>query len=112
MYKRQVEELAAAQLETVGVSLDELKEKGIVELSDPGFEYKTPKFKTPTEKFQFSSEAVGEAGLNPVIGWTPRLVEPKQGEFYPVSYTHLPPWSRRRRLDPIFRKRARRFARG
>ena len=47
--------LAAAQLETVGVSLDELKEKGIVELSDPGFEYKTPKFKTPTEKFQFSS---------------------------------------------------------
>ena len=76
-----VEELAAAQLETVGVSLDELKEKGIVELSDPGFEYKTPKFKTPTEKFQFSSEAVGEAGLNPVIGWTPRLVEPKHGEF-------------------------------
>ncbi len=48
-----VEELAAAQLETVGVSLDELKEKGIVELSDPGFEYKTPAFKTPTEKFQF-----------------------------------------------------------
>lgn len=80
-----VEELAAAQLETVGVSLDELKEKGIVELSDPGFEYKTPKFKTPTEKFQFSSEAVGEAGLNPVIGWTPRLVEPKQGEFYLVG---------------------------
>ena len=80
-----VEELVAAQLETVGVSLDELKEKGIVELSDPGFEYKTPKFKTPTEKFQFSSEAVGEAGLNPVIGWTPRLVEPKQGEFYLVG---------------------------
>ena len=80
-----VEELAAAQLETVGVSLDELKEKGIVELPDPGFEYKTPKFKTPTEKFQFSSEAVGEAGLNPVIGWTPRLVEPKQGEFYLVG---------------------------
>ena len=80
-----VEELAAAQLETVGVSLDELKEKGILELSDPGFEYKTPAFKTPTEKFQFSSEAVGEAGLNPVIGWTPRLVEPKQGEFYLVG---------------------------
>ena len=80
-----VEELAAAQLETVGVSLDELKEKGIVELSDPGFEYKTPAFKTPTEKFQFSSEAVGEAGLNPVVGWTPRLVEPKQGEFYLVG---------------------------
>ena len=80
-----VEELAAAQLETVGVSLDELKEKGIVELPDPGFEYKTPKFKTPTEKFQFSSEAVGEAGLNPVIGWMPRLVEPKQGEFYLVG---------------------------
>ena len=32
-----------------------------------------------------SSEAVGEAGLNPVIGWMPRLVEPKQGEFYLVG---------------------------
>ena len=73
-----VEELAAAQLETVGVSLDELKEKGIVELSDPGFEYKTPAFKTPTEKFQFSSEAVGEAGLNPVIGWTPSAWSPSR----------------------------------
>ena len=28
---------------------------------------------------------MGEAGLNPVIGWMPRLVEPKQGEFYLVG---------------------------
>lgn len=80
-----VEELAAAQLETVGVTLEELKEKGIVELPDPKFQYKVPKFKTPTEKFQFVSEAAGAAGLNPVIGWTPRLVEPKDGEFYLVG---------------------------
>ena len=32
------------------------------------FEYGTPKFKTPSGKFEFSSEAVGAAGLNPVIG--------------------------------------------
>ncbi len=80
-----VEELAAAQLATVGASIEEVTEKGIVELSNPGFSYGVPKFKTPTEKFQFISEKVGAAGFNPVIGYAPRLVEPAADEFYFVG---------------------------
>lgn len=76
-----VEELADAQLATVGTSLDEVREAGIVELADPEFAYGVPTFKTPTEKFQFTSEKVGAAGLNPVIGYVSRLVEPAEGEF-------------------------------
>lgn len=76
-----LEELADAQLATVGTSLDEVREAGIVELADPGFAYGVPTFKTPTEKFQFTSEKVGAAGLNPVIGYVSRLVEPAEGEF-------------------------------
>ena len=63
-----VEELADAQLASVGTSLDAVREAGIVELADPGFAFGTPTFKTPTEKFQFASAKVAEAGLNPVIG--------------------------------------------
>lgn len=76
-----VEELADAQLASVGTSLDEVREAGIVELTDPEFAYGVPAFKTPTEKFQFASEKVGAAGLNPVIGFVGRLVEPAEGEF-------------------------------
>lgn len=76
-----VDELAQAQLASVGVSMERILEEGVVELADPGFTYGTPKFKTPSEKFQFTSEAVGAAGLNPVIGFTPRQTEPGPGEF-------------------------------
>ena len=76
-----VEELAEAQLATVGTSVEAVREAGIVELADPGFAFGTPVFKTPTEKFQFTSAKVAEAGLNPVIGYVPRLVEPAEGEF-------------------------------
>ena len=79
------EDLAAAQLATVGVDIDTMKKEGVVELPDPRFQYGTPKFKTPSGKFEFSSEAVGAAGLNPVIGWIPRKVMPKDGEFYIVG---------------------------
>lgn len=80
-----VEELADAQLATVGTSLDEVREAGIVELADPGFAYGVPAFKTPTGKFQFTSEKVGAAGLNPVIGYVARLVEPAEDEFYLIG---------------------------
>ena len=75
------EDLAAAQLKTVGVDIEDMKKQGVVELPDPGFKYGVPKFKTPSGKFEFKSEAVGEAGLNPVIGWVERKVTPKAGEF-------------------------------
>lgn len=72
-------------LASVGTSLDAVREAGIVELADPGFAFGTPTFKTPTEKFQFASAKVAEAGLNPVIGYVPRLVEPAEGEFFLIG---------------------------
>ncbi len=64
-----------------GVSIDTMKKEGVVELADPKFEYKVPAFKTASGKFEFKTDAVGEAGLNPVIGYVPRKVFPKEGEF-------------------------------
>ena len=75
------EDWAEAQLATVGVTLDQMKKDGVVELPDPHFEYGTPTFKTASGKFEFKTDKVGEAGLNSVIGWVPRKVEPKDGEF-------------------------------
>ena len=75
------EEWAESQLATVGVSLDQMKKEGVVELPDPHFEYGVPTFKTASGKFEFKTDKVGEAGLNPVIGWIPRKVTPQSGEF-------------------------------
>lgn len=75
------EDWAEAQLATVGVSLDQMKKEGVVELPDPHFEYGVPTFKTASGKFEFKTDKVGEAGLNPVIGWIPRKVTPQSGEF-------------------------------
>ncbi len=79
------EDLAAAELETVGVSLDQAKKEGVIELPDPNFKYGEVKFKTASGKFEFKSDAVGEAGLNPIIGFVPRKVMPKEGEFHIVG---------------------------
>lgn len=79
------EDWAAAQLETVGVSLEQLKKDGVVEQSDPHFEYGVPKFKTASGKFEFKTDKMAEAGLNPVIGYVPRRVTPGEGEFYIVG---------------------------
>ncbi len=79
------EDWAAAQLETVGVSLEQLKKDGVVELPDPHFEYGVPKFKTASGKFEFKTDKMAEADLNPVIGYVPRKVTPGEGEFYIVG---------------------------
>ena len=87
------EDLAAAQLATVGVDLDTMKREGVVELPDPNFQYGTPKFKTPSGKFEFTSEAVGAAGLNPVIG-----CDPAQG--YAEARASSPSWAASRASTP------------
>lgn len=76
------EEYAAAELATVGVDLEEIKKSGIVELKDPNFTYGSVAFKTASGKFEFKTDAVGQAGLNAVIGYTPRKVMPNQDEFH------------------------------
>lgn len=80
-----LEELAAAQLESVGTTLEEVRTAGTVELADPGFACGVPKFKTESGKFEFSNAKVGEAGLNPVIGYVPRLVEAQGDELYLIA---------------------------
>lgn len=82
-----VEELADAQLRSVGLSLDALRQAGgTVYFNDKEFQYgATPTWKTPTGKIQFASEACREAGLSA----TPQWIEPKavahEGEFMLVG---------------------------
>ena len=65
-----VAELADAQLQSVGYSLDALKKTGVAYFNDKAFAYgKTPKWKTPTEKVQFTSEACQAAGLPAAPVW-------------------------------------------
>ena len=80
------EELVEAQLATVGLTLDELREKGIVELPTSDFEYgKVPAFATPSGKIELYSVTIGRAGLSPIITWQDRKVHPQEGEFYSVG---------------------------
>ncbi|MEQ3361958.1 molybdopterin-containing oxidoreductase family protein [Raoultibacter massiliensis] len=72
-----VEELADAQLQSVGLSLDALKTTGVAYFSDKEFSYgKTPEWKTPTGKIQFTSEAVEAAGLPAAPMWMEPAVMP------------------------------------
>lgn len=77
------EELVQAQLDSLGVSYDQLKEDGVVALSGSTFEYGTvPKFNTPSGKIEFKSDKVEAAGLNPVIGWIEPKAQPADDEYY------------------------------
>ncbi len=69
-----VDELADAQLRTVGLSLDTLRRTGTAYFPEKEFSYGgVPKWKTPTEKIQFASDACEKAGLSR----TPVWVEPQ-----------------------------------
>lgn len=81
-----VDELVEAQLATIGLTLDELREKGIIELPTSDFEYgKVPTFNTPSGKVELYSVTIGRAGLSPVITWEDRKVHPAEDEFYFVG---------------------------
>ncbi|MDO4289678.1 MAG: molybdopterin-dependent oxidoreductase [Eggerthellaceae bacterium] len=72
-----VEELAEAQLATVGVSLDDLRRAGTISFPEKAFAYgSTPKWKTPTGKIQFTSEACEKAGLSAYPVWVEPEVMP------------------------------------
>lgn len=69
-----VDELADAELKSVGLSLDALKKTGTAYFPEKEFSYGgVPKWKTPTEKIQFASDACEKAGLSR----TPVWVEPQ-----------------------------------
>ncbi len=78
-----VDELADAQLKTVGLSLESLREKG----GFATFPEKAQKFglktewKTASGKIQFTSAACEKAGFSASPSWLEPLVMPKEGEF-------------------------------
>ncbi len=77
-----VEELADAELQTVGLSLDALKTVGTAYFNDKAFSYgSVPKWKTPTGKIQFTSEACEAAGLSPYPIWVEPAVMPIGNEL-------------------------------
>ena len=77
-----VEELCEAQLNTVGLTLDQLREAGTLYFEDKKFEYGSmPKWTTPTEKIQFASEACKAAGLSATPTWIPPKAVREDGEL-------------------------------
>lgn len=78
-----VEELADAQLKSVGLSLDALRAVGTISFPEKTFEYgKTPEWKTPTEKIQFTSEACEAAGYTAAPTWVEPAVMPSGGNEF------------------------------
>lgn len=76
------EELGRAQVESLGLSYDDLSEQGVIEVPGSTFEYGVmPEWKTPTGKFQFTSPAHEAAGLDPLVRWVEPAVTPGAGEF-------------------------------
>ena len=81
-----IDELVNAQLASIGVSLDDLKRKGVIALDGSKFEYGVvPAFKTPSKKIEFKSNSVAAAGLNPVITWIEPKAQASGDEFYMVG---------------------------
>jgi thiosulfate reductase/polysulfide reductase chain A len=77
-----VEELAQAQLHSIGLDLDALKQTGSVQFDGQPFEYGSlPKLKTPSGKFEFTSQACVDAGYPASPEWLATLVTPRQGWF-------------------------------
>ena len=79
-----VDELADAQLRSVGTSLDELRQVGTISFPEKAYAYgKVPEWKTPTGKIQFTSEACEAAGLSACPVWVEPQVMPNEtvGEF-------------------------------
>lgn len=77
-----VDELADAQLATVGLSLEQLQEEGIVAFPEKAYKPgKEITWKTPSGKIQFTSEACAKAGFTPSPTWIEPLVMPEEGQF-------------------------------
>lgn len=79
-----VEDLADAELRSVGLSLDALRKTGTVAFPDKAFTYgTTPTWKTPTGKIQFASDACEAAGLPRVPQWRePAVAVPDDGASF------------------------------
>lgn len=81
-----VDELADAQLRTVGLSLEGLRQAGgTARFPEKEYSYGAAvKWKTPTGKVQFASEACEKAGLSAVPVWTSPRTKPAGGNQFRV----------------------------
>lgn len=77
-----VDELADAQLQTLGLSLEELREKGTITFPEKELKYalKTT-WGTADKKVHFTSDACVAAGFPASPGWLEPLVMPGEGQF-------------------------------
>lgn len=78
-----IEELADAQLKSVGLSLEGLRQSGTAALPEKQFAYgTTPTWKTPSGKIQFTSEACANAGYAAAPTWVAPAVSPSGGSQF------------------------------
>ncbi len=77
-----VDELADAQLKSVGLSLAQLQKEGIHSFPEKAWkpQLKT-EWKTPSGKVEFTSAACEKAGFTPSPTWIEPLVMPGEGQF-------------------------------
>lgn len=77
-----LDELAQAQLDTVGVNYKALQREGNALFPDKAFTYgSTPAWSTPTKKIQFTSEACKQAGLSAAPAWIEPLKMPEGNQL-------------------------------
>lgn len=78
------EDYLRAKCEALGISFEELKKKGYIEIPDTANPYidenNPPKFKTPSGKIELYSKQLEEAGHDPLPNYT-KHHEPSQGWF-------------------------------
>ncbi len=77
-----VEELGDAQLQTLGLSLEQLREQGTITFPEKALKY-APKttWGTADKKVHFTSEACEKAGFPASPGWLEPQVMPSEGQF-------------------------------
>jgi thiosulfate reductase/polysulfide reductase chain A len=71
-----LEELNRARLAPLGVSLEELKQKGVMPVGDPWQEGMPADLATPSKKVEFFSKRFQEAGFEPLPLWRPPRTQP------------------------------------
>ena len=77
-----LDELAEAQLNTLGLTLAEMREKGSISYPEKGVDFDAPiKWGTASGKFQFANEDMAKVGLTPDVNWIEPLVMPSGDEF-------------------------------
>lgn len=74
-----LEELNAAMLKPLGITVDQLREKGTIVLDAPTGGGGVPKLKTKSGKAEFASPDFAKFGFNAVPRWLPPRVAPDPG---------------------------------